>query len=65
MAYLSYRYPRRDLRLPPVDAEWEPGRVVEADEIIVEPCHAPPPASRLVAMARLVNMMDGGPVEPF
>jgi hypothetical protein len=45
MAYMSYRYERHDLRLPPPTDAWEP--IGTEDEISVEPCHAPPPAEEL------------------
>jgi hypothetical protein len=64
VAYLSYRYERYDLRLPPVDPTWRPEPVAEPpapvrlDRLATEPWHAPPPDQRVVAMARLLAILD-------
>ncbi len=64
---MTYRYGRHDLRLPPAHPTWRPEPVDEPirpvpaarpDRLATEPWHAPPPDQRVVAMARLLSILD-------
>jgi hypothetical protein len=63
MAYMSYRFQRRHFDLRP-GGDWRPtadsGPPADAaaEEIAVEPCHAPAPNPRYLAMARLHAIVE-------